>query len=76
MKDLIDAQVVADELGIPIAKLWQMSLAGRFVDMFRFGRGLYRVSRQEFEHWKQSCSASRVNARAEMTRERVRSGDA
>lgn len=76
MKDLIDAQVVADELDIPVPKLWQMSLAGRFVEMFRFGRGLYRVSRQEFEHWKQSCSASSTSARAELIRERVRSGDA
>ena len=75
MSDLIDARIAAIEIGLPVTRLWQMSLAGRFVEMIRADRGEYRLSRSEFDAWVESRKASAVQARAEMTRERVRAGE-
>ena len=72
----IDLCVPAEELGISVPRLRRMSEAGRFPDVLYADFGEYRIDAAAYEAWKQSRMLSSIVARAELTRERVRSGDA
>lgn len=54
MSDLLDAKLIADELGVSLLTLRRMSMRGRFPRMLRITRGLYRVERARYEAWNAS----------------------
>ena len=76
MTTWLDLRVVAKELGLSVPRLRRMSEAGRFPDVLYIDFGQYRVDVAAYEAWKQSRLLSSIAVRAEITRERVRSGDA
>lgn len=75
MTKWIDLRVPAKELGLPVPRLRRMAEQGRFPDVMYADFGQYRVDEQQYERWKESRMVSAIAARAELTRERVKSGD-
>ena len=76
MTKWLNLRAVSQELDLSIPRLRRMSRAGRFPDVMYADFGEYRVDAAAYEAWKASRMESSIAVRAEITRERVRAGDA